>query len=129
MKTIIAGTRTFNDYEFLKKTVEESGFEITEIISGGASGVDELGAMFALEKEIPLRVFKADWNNLETDGAIIKTGNWGNKYNAKAGIDRNELMAKYADALIAIHKNNSPGTKSMINLAKKYNLKIFVKEI
>ena len=36
-------------------------------------------------------------------------------------------MAKYAEACIAVQKEHeeTPGTQSMIRLAKKYNLKLF----
>ena len=31
MKTIIAGSRGMDNYEFVKKTIIESGFEVTEV--------------------------------------------------------------------------------------------------
>lgn len=43
MRTIIAGSRSITDYALIQKAVSESGFEITEVVSGGAIGVDRLG--------------------------------------------------------------------------------------
>jgi hypothetical protein len=60
---------------------------------------------------------------LNVPGAIIKSNRYG-EYNAKAGFDRNELMAANATHLIAFWngtKKNS-GTYSMIKLAEEYGL-------
>jgi hypothetical protein len=56
---------------------------------------------------------------------VVKENKFG-KYNAMAGFQRNEEMALYADALIAI-TNGSPGTANMIELARQYKLQIFIK--
>lgn len=44
----------------------------------------------------------------------------------RSGYIRNEEMAKIAHACIAFHDGESPGTGHMIDLAKKYNLKLKV---
>lgn len=129
MKCIIAGSRGFNDYEFLKETIALSKFQITEVVSGGAKGVDELGERWANENGIPLRIFPANWQDLSGPKVLKRINYYGKEYNALAGTIRNEEMAKYGEALIAIHKNKSKGTADMINLAERYNLKVFVKEI
>ena len=76
-------------------------------------------------ENIPIKVFKPSWSNLEVPGAIVKT-NWHGKYNARAGIDRNEQMGDYADALIAVWDGKSPGTKNMIANAKRLGLLVYV---
>jgi len=113
MKVIVAGSRTITDYEFLEHAITESGFEITQIISGGARGVDSMGERFAREKNIQCRVMTANWD----------------VYGKSAGYIRNEDMAKVADALIALWDGESKGTRNMINIAKRNNLKVFIKEI
>ena len=50
----------------------------------------------------------------------------GDKYWKLAGLHRNELMAKEADACIVFWDGKSTGTKNMIDLAKKYKLKLRV---
>ena len=111
MKTIIAGSRGINDYSIVRQAILESRFEITEIVSGGAYGVDTLGERYARENNIPIKRFLPDWN----------------KYGKKAGILRNQEMGDYADALIAIWDGKSRGTKFMIDYAKKKGLRVFVK--
>jgi len=128
MKVIIAGSRTITDYAEVVKAIEQSGYNITEIVSGGAKGVDTLGERYAEDHGLDCSVYIAQWKNLNADGALIKEGRFG-KYNAKAGLDRNIEMAKYADALIAVYDGYSRGTKHMISVAKENNLEVFVYEI
>jgi predicted metal-dependent TIM-barrel fold hydrolase len=67
-------------------------------------------------------------------GLIKNTGEFG-PYPFPSGMTDDEKkvlyrqMAKNADALIAIHTNNSGGTKNMIEEATKKNLLVYTKEI
>jgi hypothetical protein len=110
MKVIIAGGRDITDYNLVLSAIQESGFEITEVISGMASGVDELAVRYAKENNLPLQEFWAEWNS----------------YGKSAGPIRNRQMASSADALIAIWDGKSRGTKNMIDEATKKGLKIKV---
>ena len=110
MKTIIAGSRGMDNYDFIKTTIIESGFEITEVVSGGARGVDRLGERYAKEMGIPIKQFIPDWDGL----------------GKKAGHVRNREMGDYADALIALWDGESKGTKGMIEYANKKGLKVYV---
>ena len=112
MKVIIAGGRTFNDYDLLCQhcdIVVSLQTEI-EIVSGTANGADKLGEKYASERAYPVKQFPAEWS----------------KYGKSAGLKRNEQMAKYADTLIAFWDGKSKGTKHMIDLAKHHGLKVTV---
>ena len=98
MRTILAGSRSISDYELLRREIILSQFVITEVVSGGASGVDSLGERWARENGIPLRMFRADWG----------------QFGYRAGIRRNCEMARYADQLIAIWDGRSKGTAHMV---------------
>jgi hypothetical protein len=111
VKTIIAGSRDIKDYDLVLEAIEESGFEITEVVCGKARGVDTLGERWANESGIPVAEFPADYG----------------KHGKAAGPIRNREMSNYAEALIAIHDGISPGTKNMIEEAKKRGLKVYVK--
>lgn len=113
MKTIIAGSRSIRLFQTVFDAVMLSNFDITEVVSGTAQGVDRLGEKVAETLNIPIKQFPADWN----------------KYGKRAGILRNIEMANYADALIAVWDGKSKGTKQMIDYAKAKNLKVFVYEI
>ena len=48
MKLIIAGSRTFTDYQLLCHTLAPERHRITEVIHGGARGADQLGFRWAV---------------------------------------------------------------------------------
>lgn len=111
MKLIIAGSRSFDNYELLKDSLlKDFQNNLTEIVSGTARGADKLGERYALEFNIPITYFKPDWE----------------LHRKSAGYIRNEQMAAYADSCICFWDGVSKGTKHMINLAKKYKLKLKV---
>jgi len=129
-KVIIAGSRSINQYDYVVQAVNQSGWadKITEIVCGDAKGVDTLGAWYATSKQIPIKHFPAQWNDLNVKDAVIKVNNFG-KYNAKAGLDRNEKMGDYADALICIIKDDSSGSKHMIDYMTKIGKPTYIMEI
>lgn len=112
LKVIIAGGRDFDDYVLLNQSCNEmlGDEENVEIVSGIARGADKLGEKYANEKGFLIKQFPADWDGL----------------GKKAGFVRNEKMAKYADVLIAFWDGKSKGTKHMIDLAIRHNLKVMV---
>lgn len=113
MKVIIAGSRKINDYELVKRVIKRSGFLIKRVVCGCAEGVDRLGEKWAMENNIPVIYFPADW--------VL--------YGKRAGFHRNFNMASFADALIAVWDGESTGTKNMIDLAKKGKLKIYYHKV
>lgn len=113
MKVIIAGSRGITDEHLIFNAIKDSGFEITEVVSGGAIGVDKFGEKYANRNDIPLKIFLPDWK----------------KKKASAGIIRNAEMANYADALIAVWDGESRGTKNMIEVAQRKGLKVFVTKV
>lgn len=110
-KVIIAGSRTFIDYELLKnecdKIIKGEG---VEIVSGIAQGADRLGLQYAKEKSLSVKKFPANWD----------------LHGISAGHIRNAEMADYADTLIAFWDGVSRGTEGMIDVAKKRGLEVFV---
>lgn len=119
MKVIIAGSRNFNDQDFVEKIINESRFNITEVVSGNTNGVDKCGEEWAKKNNIHIKYFKPKWNDINVSCAIAKRNKYGQLFNVLAGHMRNEEMGKYTDALIAISLNESRGTKNMINFMKK----------
>ena len=111
MKVIIAGSRTLRSFADVCIAMGESGWisQVTEIVSGGAHGADRLGELWARTHNKPVRVFAAQW-----------------PLGRHAGLRRNVLMAKYADALVAIWDGNSAGTKHMIGQMRKLKKPVYV---
>ncbi len=128
MRVIIAGSRTITDYNVVRKAIflalwnwRKGYSDVTEVISGGAKGVDKLGEQWAIKNNKTYHIFPAFW---EEQGK-------------RAGYLRNCGMAEYVGkkqsgeigGLIAIWDGKSKGTKMMIDIAKKEGLKIYVYKI
>jgi hypothetical protein len=113
VKCIIAGSRSITECQVVAKAIIASRFIISEVVSGGAKGVDKLGEQLAKFMGKPMKRFPAEWN----------------KHGRGAGYLRNTAMAKYADALIAVWDGKSKGTKHMIDAAREKHLKVFVVKV
>jgi len=108
MKVAIIGSRGFDDYNLVIKTL--AGLNISLIISGGANGADLLGEKYADEYSIPKQIFLPDWEN-----------------NGKsAGFIRNTDIVENAELVIAFWDGVSSGTKDSIDKAKKFNKKLLI---
>lgn len=111
MKLIIAGGR--KDYVLTKEIQEvltNNNLIPTEIISGGATGIDSCGEQYAKECKILLALFPAEWNT----------------HGKAAGPIRNKKMADYADYLVAFWDGKSKGTKNMINEMNKLKKPVII---
>ena len=98
MKLIIAGSRAFTDYQLLCQTLAPERPRITQVITGGARGADQLGYRWAWKHALPHQLFRAEWE----------------RFGKSAAMRRNHQMAQAGDMLVAFHVNNSPGTAHMI---------------
>jgi len=116
MKVIIAGSRDITDYGIVVGAIEDSGFKITEVVSGTAKGVDLLGERYAMDEAIKIKRFPAKWK---------KSG----KYNPAAGFVRSEKMVNYVypyGALILIWNGRSKGSAYTLKYAKQKGIKIYL---
>jgi hypothetical protein len=93
------------------QAIKDSGFIVSEVVSGGARGVDRLGEDWAKINKVPVTRFLADWN----------------KYGKRAGYVRNAVMASYGTALVAVWDGCSKGTKHMIDLAAAKGLPVHIR--
>lgn len=115
MKLIIAGTITFIHETYIFRTLNIlfalRGLHNIEItLCGECEGPDKIGKKWAIENNIPVKSYEADWN----------------KYGKAAGPIRNEEMAKDATHAVIFYDGKSRGSKNMIELCKKYKLKYCV---
>lgn len=112
MRTIIAGSREGATVNDLLAVLAVCGWRPTVVLSGKCRGADTIGEKWAAMEGVPVESYPADWS--------LGSG---------AGIIRNRQMAEKAEALIALWDGQSRGTKSMIDLAKKRGLIVWVHRI
>ena len=105
MRVAIIGSRDFNDYELVKKTLDPVKDKITLIVSGGAKGADSLGDRYAQENSIPTEIFIPDWD----------------KHGRGAGYIRNKEIVSNCDVVIAFWDGVSPGTQHSFKLSEQLN--------
>jgi len=84
---------------------------VTEVVNGGAAGIDTIGEDWAIGCGVPIRHFLPDWN----------------KHGKAAGHIRNREMGDYADALVAVWDGKSVGTWGMIEYMRGLGKPVFVK--
>jgi len=84
--------------------------KITEIVSGGARGVDTCARKFAHRNGLKLTEFLPDYRT----------------YGKSAPIKRNLQIIAYADIVIAFWDKKSRGTKFVIDQCKRQGVKIRV---
>lgn len=107
MKLAVIGSRGFNNYELLKYYLDKinSIKPITQIVSGGAYGADNLGEKWAKENKIETNIIYPNWK----------------LFGKKAGFLRNQTIINECDNVIAFWDGESKGTKNSIDLANKCN--------
>ena len=101
MKLAVIGSRNLKSI-FIDEYIPK---EVSEIVSGGALGIDTLAKEFAQRKGILLTEFLPKYN----------------LYGRAAPIRRNEEIANYADEAIAFWDGKSKGTEYVIKYAEKIN--------
>ncbi len=106
MKTAIIGSRNLT-VDDLKIYLPHN---VTEIISGGAMGIDKCAREYANLNGINLTEFLPDYK----------------KYGRAAPLYRNQEIVEYADEVVAFWDGKSKGTKYVIDICKQKGKKITV---
>jgi hypothetical protein len=100
MKTAVIGSRGFNDYVLLKQTLDACF--ISEIISGGAIGADQMAERYAEEKGIATLIFKPNYA----------------AFGRRAPLVRNKEIVNTSERVIAFWDGKSRGTAHAVSYAK-----------
>ena len=133
-KVIVAGSRSFNDFALLYRTLESLFKEEIIIVSGCAEGADRLGEEYARCKNYFVEKHPANWSDLNAKPCRIKYGKYG-PYNALAGHNRNKEMLnsvmKNEDGgcVVVFWDGKSTGTKNMIDISQKANIEVKIIKI
>lgn len=109
MKVAVVGSRGL--------TVEDLGkylpADTTEIISGGAQGIDTCAREYAISHDIKLTEFLPEYE----------------KYQRNAPLKRNITIIKNADMVIAFWDGSSRGTKFVIDRCREMRINVIVHTI
>ena len=110
MKLIIAGSRTFTDYQMLCQVLAPDRHRIAQVLTGGARGADQLGYRWAWKHAIRHQLFRAEWE----------------RFGKSAGMRRNHQMVQAGDVLVAFWDGQSPGTAHMIQCMEQLGKPVIV---
>lgn len=116
MRLAIVGSREINDPEILMTALKKVPHleQVTEIVSGGANGVDTLAKQYAVENGLKLTEFLPDYKSLGRGAPLA----------------RNTQIVEYADIVLAIPiKGSSRGTRDSMRKAEKFGKRLIVHEI
>ena len=80
----------------------------TEIVSGGAKGIDTCARQYAVSHGIKLTEFLPEYD----------------KYGRSAPLKRNETIIKNSDIVLAFWDGKPHGTKFVINKCRELNIKV-----
>lgn len=113
MRIIVCGSRSFADYPFFKKKMDQLTAKLNRrklvVVSGGARGTDRLAEQWCFERMAAMQIFLPDYDQYGKDAPLMR-----NK----------EMISSGASYCIAFWNGSSPGTKHTIELASKKGIKV-----
>lgn len=97
MRIAIVGSRsvTKDAYPILETYIPRG---VSEIVSGGASGADELAEEYARRNHLPMKIFRPDYQI----------------YHKSAPLQRNLSIIRYSDAVLVLWDGQSRGAAHVI---------------
>lgn len=109
---IIAGTRTFNDYNLVCKVMNviRSKYANINIVSNNEPGANKCGLLYALKNKIPYTIYEPDGRNCDRD--------------AKSAM--RERMTKASQVLVLFWDRESSESEDMLYLAVRYELTCYI---
>lgn len=107
MRIAIIGSRELNGSEesCYKKICEKVPRNCTEIVSGGAGGIDTLAEKYAHENSLLFKRFEPEYH----------------KYGKKAPLIRNAQIIEYANLVLAFWDGKSRGTAQAVKTCCEIN--------
>ena len=106
MKLAVVGSRTLT-VEHLERFLPEG---VTEIVSGGALGIDRCAAAYATAQGLQLTEFLPDYR----------------RFGRGAPLKRNAEIVAYADAVLVFWDEHSRGTAFVIDACKKAQKPVYL---
>lgn len=111
MRVAVIGSRTFNDYDLVKETLNR--VYITGLISGGCLGADSLAEQYAKEKDIPIH--------------IVPNPDHERSSREHPSSERAYQIISQAQLVIAFWNGKSQGTHDLIHFAQRKGKQVSIK--
>jgi len=108
VKLLVTGSRSIVDDAFVDAVLNNLGIDVTELVHGGAIGVDTAAGRWAVRKGIPVHIRRPDFKTWP-----IHRLRW------KAYTPRDIEMVDEADQVVAIWNGHSRGTRLTYQYAEK----------
>lgn len=111
MRILITGSRNFNDFDLMKKTLKQFKNKKVTIVHGDCRGADKIAGFLGKELGFNIEPHPADWK----------------KYGKSAGPIRNtEMVNSNIDLVLAFPVGNSKGTKDCLEKARRKGISTIV---
>jgi UDP-N-acetylmuramoylalanine-D-glutamate ligase len=107
MRILVCGGRTYNNVEEVYTTLDAIK-NIELIISGHAKGADQMGEMYADERNIETEIYPAEWH----------------LYGRAAGMFRNQQMLDEGKPDLVVAFPGGAGTAGMMRIAHKAGVEV-----
>ena len=111
MRTIIDGSEKVRNQKAIEEAIQESGFEVSEIVTAGRPGASALGAYWGKTHNCEVSQFPPKGDDL------------------KGQQQTNKRMAKYADAVIIVTDEPDSLDRNLIEHAEKRDMPVHVHSI
>ena len=111
MRTIIDGSEKIKNQKAIEDAIEESGFDVSEIVTAGRPGASALGAYWGKMHNCEISQFPPKGDDLKAQQQV------------------NKRMAKYADAVIIVTNAPDDLDQNLIEHAEKRDMPVHVHEI
>lgn len=113
MKIAIIGSRTITDAEALAEMLAPYAERVTEVISGGAAGVDTLAREWAHRHGKPLREMRPNYQ----------------RHGAQAPLVRNRQIVAAADEVFILWDGSSKGTAHTKRVAEQLGKPVHERQV
>lgn len=105
-KVLVCGGRDYSDIHRMYSVLDD--LDMSEIISGHATGADQMAEMYADERGIDATIFPAEWN----------------KHGKAAGFIRNKQMLEEGQPDLVVAFPGGRGTQMMMDIARKAGISV-----
>jgi SLOG family YspA-like protein len=110
MKLIITGASTFANSQHLCQVLAPDRHRITQVLTGGGRGAEQLGARWAWKHIVTHQLVRADWE----------------RFGKTAGVRRNHQLAQAGDVLLVLGDGQAPGTAHLMQCMQQLGKPVVV---